>query len=201
MKQHPNQEKRRKQEERLMRNQAYGQSVGMVKRFVAYLVDFYFGMLLCSLPIVLGNGILNGSEKMQMNLFFFQGAHFYIIGFLSLFIGYLYYVYIPKYIWKGQTVAKHWMHIKIVKMNGEEVDGKALFLRQIVGMFVIEGAVISCSTLLRQMLTYSTSINFVDMFIYISLGITVLSSMVMVFTTNRRMLHDFIGTTRVIQIV
>lgn len=175
------------------------QPVGLMKRFFAYLVDFYFGMLLCSLPIVLCNGILNGSEKMQMNLFFFEGATFYMIGFLSLLVGYLYYVYIPKHVWIGQTVAKHLMHIKIVKMNGEDVDSKDLFLRQIVGMFIIEGAVVSCSTLIRQMLTYCTSINFIDPFIYIGLGITVISSILMVCNKKHRMLHDYIGTTRVIQ--
>lgn len=175
------------------------QPVGMIKRFLAYLLDFYFGMLLCSLPIVLGNGILNGSEKMQMNLYFFDGATFYIVGLLSLLVGWLYYVYVPEHVWKGQTVAKHLMHIKIVKMNGEEVDGKTLFLRQIVGMFIVEGAVVSCSTIIRQMLTYSTSINFVDTFIYIGFGITLISSVLMMLTKKRRMLHDFIGTTKVIQ--
>lgn len=175
------------------------EAVGLVKRFIAYMIDFYFGMLLCSLPIVLGNGIINQSEKMQMNLYFFEGSTFYIIGIISLLIGYFYYVVVPNRMWKGQTVAKHLLHIKIIKMDGNEVDGKTLFIRQIIGMFLIEGAVVSCSTLIRQMLTYGTNINFVDTFIYVGLGITLLSSLLMVFTGKRRMLHDFIGSTRVIQ--
>lgn len=172
---------------------------GFIKRFCGYLIDFYIGMLLCSLPIVLGNGIINQSEKMQMNLFFFEGTTFYIIAALSLLIGFWYYVYIPLKVWKGQTLAKRMLHLKIVKVDGENVDMKALFLRQVVGMFLVEGAVIACSSLLRQMLTYITAINFVDSFIYIGFGISIVSILLMVFSRKRRMIHDFIGTTMVIQ--
>lgn len=173
-------------------------NVGFFKRFFAYLLDFYIGMLLCSLPIVLANGILNQSEKMQMNLFYFEGMTFYIVAALSLLMGFWYYVYIPCKVWKGQTLAKHLFHFKIVKMDGSDVDLKSLFLRQVIGMFIIEGSVIAASSLLRQIMTYVTTINFVDPLIYAGLVITVLSAIMMIFGKNRRMLHDFIGTTMVV---
>lgn len=180
------------------RKQTPQANVGFFKRFFAYLLDFYIGMLLCSLPIVLANGILNQSEKMQMNLFYFEGTTFYVVAALSLLMGFWYYVYIPCKVWKGQTLAKHLFHFKIVKMDGSDVDLKALCLRQIVGMFVIEGSVIAASSLLRQIMTYITTINFVDPLIYVGLAITILSAIMMIFGKNRRMLHDFIGTTMVV---
>lgn len=180
------------------RKQTPQANVGFFKRFFAYLLDFYIGMLLCSLPIVLANGILNQSEKMQMNLFYFEGTTFYAVAALSLLMGFWYYVYIPCKVWKGQTLAKHLFHFKIVKMDGSDVDLKALCLRQIVGMFVIEGSVIAASSLLRQIMTYITTINFVDPLIYVGLVITILSAIMMIFGKNRRMLHDFIGTTMVV---
>lgn len=173
-------------------------NVGIVKRFFAYLLDFYFGLLLSALPIVLANGMINQSTEMQVNLFFFEGATFYIVGMLSLLVGFWYYVYIPCKVWRGQTLAKHLLHFKIVKMDGSDVDLKTLFLRQVVGMFLIEGSVIAASSLLRQMMTYLTNINFVDPFIYIGLAITVASCILMMLGKHRRMLHDFIGSTMVV---
>lgn len=173
-------------------------NVGLFKRFFAYLLDFYLGMLLCAFPIVLANGLINQSEKMQMNLFYFEGVTFYFIAACSLLVGFWYYVYIPWHIWKGQTFAKHLLHFKIVKLDGSDVDFKALCLRQIIGMFLVEGSVIAASSLLRQILTYVTSINFVDPLIYIGLAITICSSLVMVFGKKKRMFHDFIGTTMVV---
>ncbi|MEJ8737897.1 RDD family protein [Erysipelotrichaceae bacterium HCN-30851] len=171
--------------------------VGMLKRFFAYIVDYYFGLLLCSLPIVLGNGLINRGEEMQMNLFFFkdQALTLYIIAFLSFFIGYVYYIHIPLKVWKGQTLAKHLFHFKIVKTNGEEVDLKSLLLRHAVGMFLIEGAVISCTSVLRQLLTYCTGINFVDSLIKVGLVLTFVSCVIMLFNSNRKMIHDYIGGT------
>lgn len=173
-------------------------NVGFFKRFFAYLLDFYLGMLLCSLPIVLANGILNQSDKMQMNLFYFDGVTFYIVAAVSLLLGFWYYVYIPCSVWKGQTLAKHLFHFKIVKMDGEDVDLKSLFLRQIIGMFIIEGSVVAASSLLRQIMTYATSMNFIDPLIYVGFAITILSAIMMIFGKNRRMLHDIIGTTMVV---
>lgn len=173
--------------------------VGIIKRFFAYLIDFYLGMLFCALPIVLANGIVNQNDTMQMNLFFFEGTTFYIVAFLSLFMGFIYYVFIPWKVWKGQTFAKHLLHFKIVQMDGDEVHMRALFFRQVIGIFIIEGSIISCSSLLRQLLTYMTAYNFVDSFIYVGLGITIVSSILMVIGKNHRMLHDFIGATIVVQ--
>lgn len=173
-------------------------NVGFFKRFFAYLLDFYVGMLLCALPIVLANGILNQSEKMQMNLFYFDGITFYVVALCSLLVGFWYYVYIPCKVWKGQTLAKHLFHFKIVKMDGSDVDFHSMILRQVVGMFLVEGSVIAASSLFRQIITYLTSINFVDPLIYVGLVITVLSSVIMLLGKHRRMIHDFIGATMVV---
>lgn len=174
-------------------------NVGIFKRFFAYLLDFYLGMLFCSLPIVLANGIVNQNDTMQMNLFFFEGTTFYVVSFLSLLMGFIYYVFIPWKVWKGQTFAKHLFHFKIVQMDGDEVDMRSLFFRQVIGIFIVEGSIISCSSLLRQILTYMTSYNFVDTFIYVGLAITIVSSILMVIGKNHRMIHDFIGSTIVVQ--
>lgn len=171
--------------------------VGYFSRFFAYLLDYYFGLLLCSLPIVLANGILNGSDKIQMNLFFFEGPTLYVVALLSLLVGYVYYIHIPLRVWKGQTVAKRLLHFKIVKTTGDEVDRKTLLLRHAVGMMLVEGAVISCTSVVRQLITYCTGFNLVDPWIYAGMAITLVSCVVMFLNRNRRMLHDLIADTMV----
>lgn len=173
--------------------------VGVLKRFFAYLGDYYIGLLLCSLPIVLGNGLINQDETMQMNLFFFdeQPLVLVIIAVLSLLIGYVYYVHIPYRIWNGQTLAKRLLHFKIVQMNGEALKRKHLLLRHGVGMLLIEGSVISCTSVLRQLLTYFSGINLIDPWIYAGLAITIASCIFMLINKNHRMLHDYIANTMV----
>lgn len=171
--------------------------VGNFKRFFAYLLDYYLGLLLCSLPIVLANGIINQSEKMQMNLFFFdnQPMLLYFVAIVSLLLGYYYYIHIPLKVWKGQTVAKRLFHFKIVKKDGNEVDLKTLILRYVVGFTIVEGSLISCSSILRQLLTYVTKINFVDSLMQIGTYVSLASCLLVFVTKNRKMLHDFIAGT------
>ena len=173
--------------------------VGNFKRFFAYLLDYYLGLLLCSLPIVLANGIINQSEKMQMNLFFFskQPALFYSMAVVSLLLGYYYYIHIPLKVWKGQTVAKRLFHFKIVKKDGDEVDVKTLVLRYVVGFTIVEGSLISCSSILRQTITYMTNINLVDPLMKIGTYVSLASCMLVFVTKNRQMIHDFIAGTMV----
>lgn len=172
-------------------------NVGYFKRFFAYLVDYYFGLLLCSLPIVLMNGIINRSEKMQMNLFFFksQPILLYGVAIVSLVLGYCYYIYIPLHKWKGQTLGKRLFHFKIVKNDGNDIDFKTILLRHVLGMLVIEGALISCSSVIRQLLTFMTGLNFVDPLMKIGVYVSLVSCILIFITKNHKMIHDLISGT------
>lgn len=172
-------------------------NVSLIKRFFAYVLDYYFGLLLCSLPIVLANGILNQSDVMQTNLYLFadQPKAFYLIAVFSLLLGYFYYVHIPLHVWKGQTLAKKMLHFKIVKENGDSVDFKALFLRQIIGLMFVEGALICCTSLFTQLLSYSFSIDFMKPWNNIGMVISLLSIVFMLFNPQHKMFHDYIAKT------
>lgn len=175
--------------------------VSMLKRLFAYIFDYYVGLLLCSFPIVLMNGILNQDDRMQMNIFFFKSnpISLYLSAFLSLFMGYFYYIHIPLKVWKGQTPAKRLFHFKIVKTDGHNVDWLTLIKRHGVGMLLVEGAVISCTSVIRQLISYATGLNFVDPWISLGILITFISCLIMVFGSKHRMIHDFISDTLVTQ--
>lgn len=172
-------------------------NVSLIKRFFAYLLDYYFGLLLCSLPIVLANGIVNQSDVMQTNLYLFadQPKVLYLVAIFSLILGYFYYVHIPLHVWRGQTVAKRMLHFKIVKDNGDPVDFKALFLRYILGMMLIEGSLICCTSIFTQLLSYSFSIDFMKPWNTVGMIITILSIVWMLFNPQHKMFHDYIAKT------
>ena len=173
--------------------------VGNFKRMFAYLIDYYFGLLLCSFPIIIANGIINQSDKMQMNLFFFddQPGLFYAMAIISLLVGYFYYIHIPLHVWKGQTVGKRLFHFKIIKKDGNEVDLKTLLLRYGIGFTLVEGSLISTSAIVRQTITFATGINFVDPLMKIGVYISLASCVLVFVTKNRQMLHDLIAQTLV----
>lgn len=173
--------------------------VSYVKRFFAYLVDYYVGLLCCSFPIVMANGILNQSDHMQMNLFLFDGITFYIIGIISLVVGYWFYIYIPMFVWKGQTLGKRMFHFKMLRCDGKEITWKELWIRYFIGFTLIEESFLPSSSIVRQMLTKLTGFNFVDTFIYLGLGISIVSCIIMLFSKNRQMLHDRFANTLVVQ--
>lgn len=172
------------------------------KRLIACLLDFYLSILLSSFPIVLANGIINKSKQMQMNLFFFEKDPkiFFLIALISLFLGYVYYVYIPLKKWNGQTFAKHLFKIKIVNLNDEDVGLKDLILRQILGIFIIEGSIASTSSILRQIIAYITSYNFIDIGMKVGLFITAVSCALIFITRKQQMLHDIISKTYVVEV-
>ncbi|MCI5773412.1 MAG: RDD family protein [Erysipelotrichaceae bacterium] len=171
------------------------------KRFFAYLLDYYLGLLLCSLPIVLANGIINHDERMQMNLYFFDNDPIvlFAVAIISLLFGYFYYLYIPVKKWKGQTLGKRLLKIKIIKIDNDDVDFKSMILRQVLGIFLIEGSIISCSSVLRQLATFITNINFVDLGMNIGIVITSISCLMIFVTRKRSMIHDLIAKTYVVE--
>lgn len=171
--------------------------VNWLKRLFAYVLDYYFGLLICSLPIVLANGILNHSDKMQTNLYLFenQPVALYIVAAFSFLLGYVYYIHIPLRIWNGQTVAKKLFHFKIVKDNGDPVNLKTLVLRHVLGMMLIEGAVLCCTSILAQLLSFTFAINFIDSWLHVGMVVTIISGVWMLLNNQHKMFHDYIAKT------
>lgn len=193
-----NQEKKELKKEKIEKyKRSAVNDVPLMKRLFAYAIDFYLGMLCSGLPVVLANGAMNGTKDMQLNLFRFEESVSYLVGAAALLFAFFYYVFIPLKIWKGQTVGKRLLHFKIVKSNGDDVSIGSLFMRQCIGMFLVEGGVITCSGLLRQMLMRATGFNFVDIFTYVGLAISAVSVVIMLITKQKKMLHDYIGDTTV----
>lgn len=171
------------------------------KRFVAYMVDWYLGSMFISLPMVMIYMKATNTDELNVNLLQYPEKYALIAGGVGLIFAFFYYFIVPLKIWKGQTLGKHWCHFKITKGNGEDVTSKDLFLRQVIGIFIIEGSLISASNILHQIMSLVTNKNFITPLMYLGIAISVISALLVLFRKDHKAIHDFIAKTKVVSIV
>jgi uncharacterized RDD family membrane protein YckC len=168
------------------------------KRFIAYMVDWYLGSIFTSLPMVLIYMKVTNTTDLNVNLFQYPKQYAMLAGGLGLLFALFYYVIVPLCIWKGQTLGKRWCHFKIVKTGGGDVFLKELFLRQIIGIFLVEGALIFPSNLFHQILSLASDVNFITPLMYGGIVVSVLSAVFVIFRKDSKAIHDLISNTTVI---
>lgn len=175
--------------------------VDMPKRLGAYLVDWIVGGILTGLPAVLIYGAVSGRSDMFSDLYVFESLGLnpmwaYISGILCILLGIFYYVIVPLKIYPGQTLGKKWAGIRVVKLNGDRVDLKTMLMRQVVGIFLIEGAVYIVSNYIRQLVTLSLRF-YVDYYWQLfGMAVTLISVILIVKTLSHRAIHDYIAHTK-----
>ena len=178
--------------EKTVINQVY-----LGRRFLAYLIDWYLGGLCTSLPIALISQKFNNTVLNQ-SIISFQGNYGYIAGVLALLCAGFYFVIIPTFIYKGQTLGKKICKIKIVQASNYDVTLKNMILRQIVGIMIIEGGLITASSIWHTLATMITKVNFITPLMYIGFVITAISIFLLVFKGENKAIHDYLGQTKVI---
>ncbi len=169
---------------------------GLSRRFFAYLVDWYVGGLAVALPVSAVSMKLFGTVTNQ-NIMSFGIPYSLIAGGLGLLAAFLYYAAVPMFCWKGQTLGKRWLKIRIVGKDGQDASPGSLLLRQMIGIVLVEGSLVSASTILHQVLSVLTGKNLVAALMYVGMAVSIVSA-VMVLIKDHRAIHDFIGGTKVI---
>jgi len=170
------------------------------KRFIAYMVDWYLGSIFTSLPMVMIYMKVTNTQNLNTNLFQYPKQYVLLAGGMGLLFGLFYYLIVPLNIWKGQTLGKRWCHFKIVKMEGNNVMFKELFLRQVIGIFLIEGSLIFPSNLFHQILSFLINVNLITPLNYLGIAISIISALFVLFRKDHKAIHDLIANTRVISV-
>ncbi len=156
----------------------------MLKRILAFSIDIYLGSLLATLPISLASMYFLG--EMTQNVFLLDKTVAIGMIVLSFAILFLYYLVVPWKLFKGQTIGKRLVGIRIC-FN----DDQALFKRQFLMMLTMT----SLTKLVIQLVGIISGYNFVDVFIDLARSAAFVSLMLIVFTKNRRSIHDMISGT------
>ena len=173
------------------------------KRLGAYILDWIIGGIFTGIPAIFIYGGVTGRSDMFSDLYVFEALGFasywgYIAGILCVLFALFYYVYVPYKIYPGQTLAKKWLHFKIVMEDDSPVTLKALMIRQVLGLFILEsGSLVVCSYI-RQIITLFTGV-YVD-YIWQWIGSIVLigSAMLAGGTRSHRAVHDYMAKTKVV---
>ena len=109
---------------------------GLGRRFFAYLVDWYIGALVTAFPVSAVSMKLFETVKNQ-NLLTFPAPWGLVAGGLGLAAAVLYYAAVPILVWRGQTLGKRWMKIKIADSSGGEASAGQLIIRQLAGIIIL----------------------------------------------------------------
>lgn len=175
-------------------------NVGFFRRFISYMIDWYIGGILTSLPIILTYTAMNNGNIgiIEQNINIFEYPLNIIIGLASFMVAALYYVYVPMFINNGQTLGKKIMKLRIVNNDYTQASKKQLFIRQFVIILLLEGSLYTSSNMLHQVINEVTGANMVSIYNTIGIVITVFSALLVIMFKSRRALHDIIINTRVV---
>lgn len=173
------------------------QDASMLRRLISYLIDWYVGALVTALPIAVISQKLMGT-MLNQDIIHFPHPYGLIGGVLGLLCAFGYYVVIPMKNHSGQTFGKRLCKIKIVQENGQDITWKNMLLRQVLGIIIIEGALVTASAIWHQVAMILTGLDFLTPLKYIGLGLSGLSVLLLLFHKNHRALHDYIGKTKVV---
>ena len=81
--------------------------IGWIRRILAYAFDWYVGGMIASLPVIIIYMMLHkDATYIPQNLSIFHAPYNVIAGSLSLIVAIGYYVLVPMFVFKGQTLGR-----------------------------------------------------------------------------------------------
>ena len=93
----------------------------LTRRVLSYFIDWYLGALCAAFPIAVVSQKLYGT-MLKQNLLKIQQPYGFIAGIIGVIFALFYYIYIPFFVYKGQTVGKRICKVKIIQNNNQEVS-------------------------------------------------------------------------------
>ena len=174
--------------------------VGFLRRSVAYIIDWYIGGVLASLPLIIIYMINNDNVTIiPQNIEIFKYPLNIIVGLLSFMVAVFYYVLVPMYIYEGQTLGKKIASLKIMSNDNLKASRRQVFIRQFVVILLLEGILFTSSNMLHQVLNVFSGVKITTIYSRIGLFITAISIILVILLKSRRAIHDVISGTRVIK--
>ena len=175
-----------------------------IRRFIAFLIDWYVSSFFALIPTVIFQSI-NGKDLVLINrIDTLNSMQAVTATLLALFI-YIYYFCVfplsPLSGFKiGQTPGRRLLGISLVKIDSSRLTFKDLFIRDFIGVLLLQGNITSVNIYLMALVEmFSGSAAFVP-YLQLAYYLLVAVSLVMVFMKRKQMLHDFISQTRMITV-
>ncbi len=126
------------------------------RRTFAFLLDWYLGSAFSAVPVGILWNMRTGETVINTDITLFEAPYGWLAGLLGLLFGAVYYYVVPLKVWRGQTLGKRLMDIRITGEDGNLLSAGSLALRQIVGVMILEGSFLMTGQYAAQMLTMLT---------------------------------------------
>ncbi len=168
-------------------------TAGLIRRAIAFGIDWYIGGVLIAIPIMSLYQIVKPNDVYVMNLQNFSWLQAVLGAACCLLVALAYYVYVP-YKTNGQTLGKMIMKIRIVAIDGNKLTFKKLLRRQLLGIILVEGSLYSVTPLLWQAIFYNSA-QACQIITWIYYGITIISIIIAIIFKSHRAIHDYLGST------
>lgn len=172
-----------------------------LRRLLAMIIDWYLASMLAGIPVLFIYSIESGKAEIAKSLSSMSLKWGIIAGILAIIFGLIYYIVIPMYWRKGQTIGKRLLGIKVINADGSDVCINNLCRREILGVMLIEGSIVCTSEYFRQIIELITNASLYSILTFLSSIITIVSIIMLFKTNDSRMIHDFIGNTKVVEII
>ncbi|MGL5717855.1 MAG: RDD family protein [Paraclostridium sp.] len=172
-----------------------------IRRLFAMMIDWYLASTIAGIPILFIYSIESGKAEIAQSLASMSVKWGLIAGILAITFGLIYYIALPMYWRRGQTLGKRLVGVKIVNDDGSDISMKNLCTREIIGVMLIEGGIVCTSEYFRQIVTLLTSASLYSILTILASIVTIVSIVMLFITRESKMIHDFIGKTRVIETV
>ena len=171
-----------------------------LKRFLAFLIDWYLSSLLGSIPIILLQSICGGDLIILNSLKGLPLPLAWLAGILALACHFLYYCFLPsrsgKYWLSGQTIGMKLMHIRLLTVQKEAVSLMTLSLRHMLFVVLLQsyltGSGIYLTTLFEMSANFSIT-PYVQTFSYV---VILISLGIYFFSKRKQLLQDLLTKTR-----
>ncbi len=167
------------------------------KRCFAFVVDWYVGAAIASMPAIFLWEKLTGEVSPNTDLILFESPYGYIAGLLGIVFALAYYYIVPLAAWKGQTLGKRLMKLQIVDVDGSSISAGNLFLRQFVGIMILEAAFLMTGNMFSQMITMATTEMVGTVIGWIQIAAFIIS--VLLVWRKGYAIHDLLGRSSVIE--
>lgn len=166
-----------------------------MRRLLAYIIDWYVVSLLTSIPIVLLYSMQTQEKTMKTRLDQLTMGYALIALILGIIVSLWYLVYMQT---KKGTLGKNIMGIKVVNDDETKVSLKTMLVREGVGILLIEGVLFTVSISLHEYIDMLFGIHIEQYLVYVFGAICFVSIVLALVKPQMKMIHDYIGKTKVI---
>lgn len=167
----------------------------MLRRFIAYVLDWYIMYFIMNLILVISYYIQEGIVVSNLIPIQYFNSRTQIQILLILCAFFIVYTCVLPLLWDGKTIGKKICKIKVKSLG--KLTFTQLVVRNLFGIVILEGCLNPLSNYIRNVFLLYVSRDLVQYMVYFSTFIGIVSIICMFVTPKKKMIHDLISKTEV----